>query len=313
MLGGTSFVGRAIVEDLLGRGHTPTVFSRGLTGTELFPEVERLIGDRNSSDYAALAARSWDAVVDVSAYVPRNVAEAIDALEAHAGRYLLISTGMVYDRAAATAPVTEASPRQEPLHSEDLNGDTYGPLKAACEDEVLDRFGPRASIIRPGWIVGPNDPQDRLTYWVRNGDRAGRIPVPERLDRPVQVVDVRDLARLAVLLLEQDGPGAYNAVGPAAAITLGELIRACGDAELVPIAGSGGDADGKGDLNFPLVLPDESWDPLLRMSPAAAYAAGMPCTPLAQTIADVRAWDRGRGEPPLTSGPSEADAQALVA
>jgi len=306
VFGGTAFVGRTIVEDLLERGHVPTLFTRGRTGAELFPGVERLVGDRDTGDYDALDDRQWDAVVDVSAYVPRHIGQAVAALRDGSGRYLFISTGIVYDRTAVTGEINEATPRLPPYRlSEEIDDDTYGPLKVACEDDLVAHFGDRATIVRPGWVVGPYDPSDRLTYWVRRAGRGGRIAVPPRLDRPVQLVDVRDLARLVVLLLEQDRPGAYNAVGPSSAITLGELIAVCGAAEMVSVPDR--------DTTFPLVLPDASWDVLLRMSAAAAHAVGMPQTPLEQTVARTRAWDRERGEPPLKTGLTEEQEGVLLA
>jgi 2'-hydroxyisoflavone reductase len=305
MLGGTSFVGRAIVEDLLVSGHTPTIFSRGRTGVALFPDVERLVGDRDTGDYAALSGRQWDAVVDSTAYVPRHVAQAVAALGGHQGRYLFISTGLVYDHAAASAGLTEASPRLPPFRdSEEIDDDTYGPLKVACEDDLLEHFADRLTIIRPGWVVGPNDREDRLTYWVRRGARQGPVAVPDRPDRPVQLIDVRDLARLAVRLLEQQLPGAYNAVGPSPAVTFGELLRACGIVKPVTVTGV--------DIDVPLLLPDEAWEVLLQISAEAAYTAGMSRTPLAETIADTRAWDQRRGEPPLGSWMSDEQEAALL-
>lgn len=304
VLGGTSFVGRWIVEDLLARGHAPTLFSRGRTGADLFPDVERLIGDRDTGEYAALDGRRWDAVIDVSAYVPRHVAQALAALDGLEGRYVFISTGLVYDRPAAAASITEATPRLAPYRgSEEIDDDTYGPLKVACEDDLLAALGERLTVVRPGWVVGPHDSSDRLTYWVRRGSRGGRAVVPDRLERPAQVVDVRDLARLVVLLLEQDLPGPYNATGPFPAVTLGELLVACGVVDTVQTPE---------DLDFPLVLPDPSWDPLLRISAAAARAVGMPATPLTQTVVDTLAWDLDRGEPPLRSGPSASQEEALL-
>jgi 2'-hydroxyisoflavone reductase len=304
VLGGTSFVGRAIVEDMLVRGHTPTIFSRGRTGTELVPDVERLVGDRDTGDYTALAGRSWEAVVDVTAYVPRHVAESIAALGNHEGRYLFVSTGLVYDHAAATQGLTESSPRLPAYRqSEVIDDETYGPLKVACEDDLTAHFGDRLTVIRPGWVVGPHDREDRLTYWVRRAARGGRVAVPERLDRPAQLMDVRDLARLAVLLLEQDQPGAYNAVGPATAVTLEDVVRACGNVDLVCVPGD--------DLDLPLVLPD-SWDVMLQISAAAAHAVGMPRTQLSQTIEDTRARDLERGEPPLAGWMTEEQEAVLV-
>jgi 2'-hydroxyisoflavone reductase len=286
VLGGTSFVGRWIVQDLLDRGHTPTLFSRGKTGTDLFPGTARAAGDRDAGDYESIAGTSWDAVVDVSGYVPRHVQEAAAAVTT--GRYLFISTGSVYDPAAGTDGMNEDSPRLPPYReSEVVDGDTYGPLKVACEDDVRSLYGDRATIVRPGIVAGPYDPTDRFTYWTR---ARGTVEVPGRLDQPVQVVDARDLARLVVLLLEKDQPGTFNAVGPQPAVTLGELVTVCGADEVIQVAERPG---------FPLVLPDPSWDVMFRRSSAAALAIGMPTTPLATTAADTRTWDIARGEPEI--------------
>lgn len=306
VLGGTSFVGRGIVEDLLERGHAPTVFSRGKRGRDLFPGVERLLGDRDTGQYEALDGRQWDAVVDVSAYVPRHVRESVAALGSHPGRYLFISTGLVYDHTAAADGITETSARV-PAHreSEEIDDVTYGQLKVACEDDLRAHFGERLTIVRPGWVVGPNDPSDRFMYWLRQGARGGRVVTPGRLDRPIQVVDVRDLARLVVLLLEQNLPGAYNATGPSPAVTFGDFVTTCGEVEFVTVP--------EGILDFPLLLPDPSWDPLSRISAAAAHEVGMPRTPLWQTVADTRGWDHERGEPPLITGPSEEQLAAALA
>jgi 2'-hydroxyisoflavone reductase len=302
VLGGTSFVGRAIVEDALAAGHTVTLFSRGLTGTDLFPEVERRIGDRSTGDYASLTGGEWEAVVDVSGYVPRHVQQAVEALGARAGRYLFISSGSVYDKSQPDSGVTEDSPRKPPEHdTEEVTGPTYGPLKVACEDTLLSLLGDRATIVRPGIVAGPHDSTDRFTYWVRRAAQGGRVAVPCRLDQPVQVVDSRDLARLVVALLEQDLPGAFNAVGPVEPVTLADLIRTCARAAGVQVELVAVPADAV-EPGFPLVMPDPSWEVMFSRRAAAAHAAGMPATPLDQTAADVLAWDRERGTPPMKVG-----------
>ena len=300
MLGGTSFVGRAIAAEAVGRGDELTLFSRGITGAALFARADRRKGDRETGDYASLADGSWDAVVDVSAYVPRHVAQAAEAVQDRGGRYLLISTGSVYDRAlAAPDAMDENAPRLAPVrNTEEVTGETYGALKVACEDDVLARFADRATIVRPGIVAGPHDVTDRFTYWVRRAARGGRVALPGRPDQPAQVVDSRDLARFVLQLLHDDRPGVFNAVGPAESVTLAGLVEACAlgagtSVEVVPVDPSGV-AEG-----FPLVLADPSWDALYRRSAAAARAVGLTATPLAQTAADTLAWDRERGEPPL--------------
>jgi 2'-hydroxyisoflavone reductase len=312
VLGGTSFVGRAIVEQALADGHELTLFSRGRTGTELFPDVERRTGDRDEGDYASLSDGSWDAVVDVSGYVPRHAGQAADALEGRVGRYLFISTGAIYDPTRADEPLTEAAPRLAPERgTEDITGDTYGPLKVACEDEVLDRWGQAATIVRPGVVAGPYDPTDRFTYWVRRTAGGGRVALPARPDQPVQVVDSRDLGRLVVALVVGDVAGTFNAVGPAEPITLEGLLRACAAAagseiEVVPVDPSAVAPD------FPLVLPDEGWDVMFRCSAQAARAHGLTATPLEQTARDVLAWDTERGRPPLSEGLSREEEASLL-
>jgi 2'-hydroxyisoflavone reductase len=314
VLGGTSFVGRAIVEDALAGGHDLTLFSRGQTGRDLFPSAERRIGDRSTGDYSSLAEGSWDAVVDVSGYIPRHVGQAADALDDRVRRYLFISTGSVYDRLRAGQQMSEDAARLAPERdTEEITDDTYGPLKVACEDDVLTRYGARATIVRPGVVAGPYDPTDRFTWWVRRSARGGRVALPGRPDQPVQVVDSGDLARLVTRLLADDGPGIYNAVGPAEPTTLAGLIHACAsaagtDVDVVPVRADGVQPE------LPLVLPDDTWDALFRRSAARARAAGMPTTPLTATAAKVLAWDRQRGEPPLAIElSSEREAELLAA
>jgi nucleoside-diphosphate-sugar epimerase len=310
VLGGTSFVGRAIVEDALQTGADVTLFGRGKTGADLFPGLIRLIGDRDTGDYAALRDGSWDAAVDVSGYVPRHVGQAMDALGDRAGRYLFISSHAVYRHEDLRPGSTEDTPRRPPVRgTEELDDDTYGPLKVACEDDVVTRYGSRATIVRPGKVAGPHDWQDGLTYWVRRAARGGRVAVPADPRQPVQVIDSRDLARLVIQLLADDRPGAFHAVGPAEPVTLGGLVETCArvagtQVEIVRVP------DVAATPPFPLVRPD--WASQQR-SPARARAAGMPATALEVTAADVLAWDRERGEPPLTGGFTPEEEQAVLA
>ena len=309
VLGGTSFVGRAIVEDALRSGAEVTLFGRGKTGLNLFPEVARLIGDRDSGDYEALRAGRWDAVVDVSGYVPRHVDQAMDALGGRAGRYLFVSSHAVYQHTGQPGS-TEGTPRRQPVrNTEELSGETYGPLKVACEDDVLARYGPQATIVRPGKVAGPHDPQDGLTYWVRRAARGGRVALPGDPLQPVQVVDSRDLARLVVQLVADERPGSFHAVGPATPVTMAGLIQVCARAagtqvEVVPVPPATAPA------LFPLIKTD--W-PSQQRSAARARAAGLPATPLEVTAADVLAWDRQRGEPPLTRGFTAEQELAVLA
>ena len=313
VLGGTAFVGRAIVDDALQRGHEVTLFGRGRTGGDLFPGSERRRGDRDTGDYASLVDGRWDAVVDVSGYVPRHVQQAGDVLHDRVGRYLFISTGSVYDRSAAVPGMAEDTPRLPPERdTEEITGETYGPLKVACEDDVRARFDQRATIVRPGVVAGPHDPSDRFTYWVRRAAQGGQVALPGRPAQPVQVVDSRDLARLVVTLLEDDRDGVYDAVGPREPTTLAGLARAGAAAagtalEVVPVEQAAVEPQ------LPLVSPEPALDAMWRRTGMRARAAGMPSTPLATTAADVLAWDRGRGLPPLAVGlPEDREAELLA-
>ena len=309
VLGGTSFVGRAVVADAVRTGAEVSLFGRGKTGPELFPDLTRLIGDRDTGDYTALHAGSWDAVVDVSAYVPRHVGQAMDALGERAGRYLFISSHAVYQLDGIGPGSTEDTPRRPPVRdTEELTDATYGPLKVACEDDVLARYGPQATIVRPGKVAGPHDWQPGLTYWVRRAAQGGRVALPGDPVQPVQIVDSRALARLVVQLLADDRPGAFHAVGPAEPVTLGGLIETCArvantDVEIVPVPPTTAPAF------FPLVRTN--W-PSQQRSPVRARAAGMPATPLEVTAADVLAWDRQRGKPPLRHGFTPEQEQAVL-
>lgn len=314
MLGGTGFVGRAVVEDALSRGHDVTIFSRGRSGAALFPQVPRLVGDRDSDDYSALATGSWDAVVDSSAYVPRHVNKAMDALGDRVGRYVFVSSHAVYQARGVAPGSNEDTPRRPPVRdTEELFEETYGPLKVACEDDVQARFGDGASIVRLGKVAGPHDPQNGLTYYVRRAAAGGRLALPGRPEQPIQLVDSRDAARLMVRLIEDGRGGAFNAVGPGKPLTLAEVIHICARAagtevEIVPVP----EQDAQGTF-FPLIRDPRDWNRMQR-DPARAVAAGMPQTPFETTVADVLAWDRERGTPPLKFGfTPEEEAKALAA
>ena len=165
VLGGTSFVGRAIVDDALRTGAQVTLFGRGKTGAELYPDLTRLIGDRDTGDYTALQDGRWDAVVASSGYVPRHTGQAMDALERRAGRYLFVSSHAVYRHEGLAPGSTEDAPRRPPRRdTEELDSQTYGPLKVACEDDVLawDRERGEPSLV-PGF--SPEQERDLLARY----------------------------------------------------------------------------------------------------------------------------------------------------
>ena len=214
ILGGTKFLGRAVVEAARARQHHVTLFNRG-TRAGLFPGVEELRGDRSqgAEGLRALRGRKWHAVIDTCGYAPRLVGASTELLRDAVKRYVFISSISVYaDFASApdeSSPVAELA---DPS-SEDIPRD-YGALKAACERTVAARYRERALTIRPGLIVGPFDPTGRFTYWPTRVALGGEVLAPADPAGHVQFIDVRDLARWIVDLVERDVGGVFNATGP---------------------------------------------------------------------------------------------------
>ena len=226
MIGGTRFVGRHIVESALAAGHEVTVFHRGQTGPDLFPEVERRTGDRNG-DLAELAEGRWEATVDTCAYVPRHVHSLADSLGGRAGRYLLISSVAAYATPEA-AGFGEDSPLAEldDPTVEEVTGETYGGLKVLCERAAVERFGPGTLVVRPTYVVGPDDYTWRFPWWVAGLARGGDVLAPGPADAPAQVIDARDMAAWIVGLLERGKSGAYHAVSPAPPFSFADQLEA---------------------------------------------------------------------------------------
>ena len=223
VLGGPRFLGRAVADAALTRGHELTFFNRGRTNTDLYPDVERLLGDR-TGDLTALTGRRWDAVVDTCGYLPHVVRATVETL-ADSSLYCFVSSISVY--ADFSVSVDEESP-VAPLgeHSlEEVTGESYGPLKALCEDAVRDVLDGRALVVRPGLIVGPHDPTGRFTYWPHRIRRGGEVLAPAPPDRVTQFIDVRDLGDWLVDLCEGHVTGTFNATNEG--VTFGELLERC--------------------------------------------------------------------------------------
>jgi 2'-hydroxyisoflavone reductase len=213
ILGGTAFLGRAVVECALARGHEVSLFTRGTTNPELFPEAEHLHGDRER-DLSALEGRRWDAVVDTSGYVPRVVRASADLLSPAAEHYAFVSSVSAYrefsQRVHEESPLAELAEGQPVDRLED-DYSNYGALKALCEREVTEAFPGRSLAVRAGLIVGPHDPTGRFTYWPHRIARGGEALAPGPPERPVQFVDGRDLGEWIVHASEQRLSGPFNA------------------------------------------------------------------------------------------------------
>jgi 2'-hydroxyisoflavone reductase len=296
VLGGTLFLGRHVVDAALARGHEVTLFNRGQTRPELFPDVEKLRGDRDG-DLAALEGRDFDAVVDTSGRVPRLVSETLDALGA-VGHYTFVSTISVY--ADLSTPPTESSPLAQLQEPTEVWEEAYGELKVLCEDVVRERF-PDAFIPRPGLIVGPWDPTGRFTYWPLRLAAGGPVLAPLPRDADTQVIDARDLAEWIVGAAEGSLAGTYNAVGPV--VTRERVLDTCHsvagtEAELVWLDPDFLDEHGVEEwMELPLWLYDEKYRGMLSVDASPAFAAGLRTRPLEQTARDTLAWAQS-GEAP---------------
>lgn len=316
IVGGTRFVGRHLTE-VLSVDHDVWLANRGRTTTELFGAAGRFDVDRGrDGDLGALEGQQFDAVVDVSAYVPAQVRALADVLADRVGRYLLISTVSVYDPQGAAEDATETA-RLVPAvgDAEEVTGGVYGGLKVACEEDAATAWGDRMTVVRPGIIAGPHDHTDRLAWWVRFLGGSAPTPVPDRRTQPVQVVDARDLAAFCRRLLEDDTAGTFDATG--VPTDLGTLVD-----EVVAVVGAtwAGGATGPewvppdswgGTPLPPLVLDDEADGPLFRRDSVRAVEAGLVRRPLRDTLTDLRTWDVARGQPPLTVEPTVDQVAAL--
>lgn len=234
ILGGTAFLGPELVAAAQARGHTLTLFNRGKTRPNLFPDLEKLQGDRDPKKGDGLKAlegdRRWDAVIDTSGYYPRMVRASADLLAPRVGQYVFISSISAYKSnskpgADETEPVgTMADETVEEMGAQSEN---YGPLKALCEQAAEKAMPGRATNIRPGYIVGPGDWSGRFNYWPVRIARGGEVLAPGSPSDPIQVIDVRDLAEWCIHCVEARVTGVYNAVGPREPLKWGEVLETC--------------------------------------------------------------------------------------
>ncbi|HEX6904575.1 MAG TPA: NAD-dependent epimerase/dehydratase family protein [Thermoanaerobaculia bacterium] len=296
VLGGTKFVGRHLAEAALAGGHQVTLFHRGRTNPGLFPEAEHLLGDRGG-DLAPLRGRRWDAVLDVNGYLPREVKASTDLLADAVERYVFISTISVY-ASFKTPGLREDSPLEQPLPEDDeadeVSSDDYGRLKVRCEELVEESFPDRSLIVRPCIIVGPWDHTGRFAYWVERAARGGEVLAPGRPDRPVELIDARDLAAWVLRMTEGRTTGLFNATGPRDVLAMREMLETCRDA-------TGGDAAftwipddflDEREVKLPFWYPEEKEGYNLT-DHSRATSQGLSFRPLEETVRDVHAWVAG--------------------
>ena len=310
ILGGTRFLGRHLAQLALEAGHELTLLHRGRSGPELFPEAEHRIADRDGS-LAVLEDGEWDAAIDTSAYVPRQVHAVAEALAGRVSTYQLVSTISVYaDVNASAHGLTDETAEVQILEdprTETITGATYGGLKALCEVAAWDGFEGRCLIARPGLLVGPHDPTGRFTWWVQRLLRGGEMLAPGDPGATVQFIDARDAAAWLLHQAEQGQTGVFNLTGPEAPTTMGELLAAGARALNSTAQPVWVDPDfllAQGVqpwTDLPLWLPRAEAG-LHRMDIERALATGLQCRPVAQTFADTAAWP-GNRPPAATQGP----------
>lgn len=314
ILGGTVFIGRHLVEAALARGHEVTLFNRGRHDSGLFPEVEKVRGDR-TLNLDVLRGRRWDAVIDTCGYVPKVVRASARMLADAVEHYTFISSQSVYanfdtpgiDESAPVQTLTDEQVREAEKivptgHTIAVGyGEMYGGLKALCERAAAAEMSGRALSIRAGLIVGPYDYSDRFTYWVRRVAQGGPVLAPGRPDRPVQIIDARDLAEWIVRMAEDRRAGIFNATGPDYRLSMQRMLEECRDASgsrarFVWVSDQflkGAEVAGWSEV--PLWLPEEhNLSNFFSVDYSKARASGLTYRPLTDTIRATLAWDSTR-------------------
>lgn len=296
ILGGTRFVGRALVEAAQAKGYEITLFNRGQSNPDLYPEVEQLKGDRDGG-LDVLKGRRWDAVIDTCGYVPRLVQVSAELLAEAVDHYTFISSISAYSDFSIVG-LHEDSPLATMTDEtvETVNGETYGPLKVLCEQTLDGVMNGRSLHVRAGLIVGPHDQTDRFSYWPARVTRGGEVLAPGKPTELVQFIDVRDLADWILLATEQKLTGPFNVTGPVRRLTMQTFLETCQ-------ATSGSDAaftwvdkdfilanDVAPWTELPLWMPSEEFAGFGAVDCRKAQAHGLVYRPLSATVGDTLAW-----------------------
>jgi 2'-hydroxyisoflavone reductase len=297
VLGGTGFIGPHMVQEALRRGHEVELFNRGRTNNDLFPDLKLYVGDRDN-DLQSLQGGEWDVVIDNSGYVPRHVEDSARLLAPAAEHYIYISTISVYDDLSAKITEESAVGKLADESVEEVTGETYGPLKALCEQRVLAEFGEsRSTILRPTYICGPGDRTDRYTYWPVRTLQGGDMLWPGTPEDDIQIVDVRDLAQFTASCAENDIIGTFNTCTPAGEFKMGDLLEDClavTAADMTPVWVSTSflnehDVAENGGLPIWEDPTGESAN-LLTVDASKAMDAGLEIRPTRETARDTIAW-----------------------
>jgi len=294
ILGGTGFIGPHMVREALRRGHEVELFNRGRTDSELFPDLKLLIGDRNNR-LDVLEGGSWDAVVDNSGYIPRQVEDSARLLAPVVSHYLYISTISVYGDFSKPIDEDSAVGALDDEAIEEVTSETYGPLKALCEQRVISEVGAnRATVLRPTYICGPGDRTDRYSYWPVRTMWGGEMLWPGTPDDDIQIIDVRDLANFTIDCLEQKIMGVYNTVIPKGSFKMGDMLEDClavTISDMSPTWVSAEFLKKQKEVSLPIWGdPDGENSQSLKVDGSRAAAVGLRNRPTRETARDTLAW-----------------------
>lgn len=294
ILGGTGFIGPHMVREALRRGHEVELFNRGRTDSELFPDLTLLIGDRNNG-LEALEDGKWDVVVDNSGYVPRHVEDSARLLAPIVSHYLFISTISVYGDFSQPINEDTAVGTLADETTEEVTAESYGPMKALCEQRVISEMGAdRTTVLRPTYICGPGDRTDRYSYWPIRSMRGGEMLWPGSADDDIQIIDVRDLANFTVDCIEKNVTGVYNTVTPKGSFKMGDLLDDCAAVTASDVSPTWVSAEFLGQQEGVLLPiwedPDGENAQLAKVDGSRAAAAGLKNRPTRETARDTIAW-----------------------
>ena len=310
IIGGSVFVGKHTVEAALHRGHQVTVFNRGSRHVTYSKAVQHVQGDRHT-DLHRLQGQQFDSVIDCCAYTPEHMALAVDVLQPLTSHYAFISTvsvyqsfppGVAYDETASVA-----------------QGNTgYGALKARAEEVIEAGFPGRVAHVRPGLVVGPDDPSGRFAYWPQRVAAGGAVLAPGRPARPIHFIDVRDLAAWCVVLAEAKTVGTFNAAGPSDTMAhfLDTCQRVCNpqalftwvdDAALIA-------AQVAPWTGMPLWIPetDADFGGMLLADCSKAWSAGLRTRPWEDTVRDTLHWSQEHADAAVGAACISREAEAAL-
>lgn len=292
VLGGTQFIGRAIVQELLNRKYDVTIFHRGKTGADLFPECDHILGDRNT-DLALADTQEWDEIIDVSCYTPDQARAAAKLRTEH---YTFISTISVYDIDGAELPLTEETKISAGEEGTEVTSTSYGPMKVRCEEILAEAFPGALGVIRPGIVFGPHDHTGRFPYWISRLDQFDDVLVPDVLNQPMQWVHVMDLAEFTVHIAENQMSGIWNAIRPSISFgaLLDEIRMQVGRKHELLLASVEelSEHEVKPWSDLPLVFPDDSRLPMFQFDPKHAERAGLKHRSVTKTVETTLKWCR---------------------